>query len=279
MTFKFPHKFPERLFEFENMYGGMCTCDGCGKEELNIRYRTSYLENFDLCEDCYDNLPNNLRKMGPCAYKTCDVCQSKIKKGRIWNIGDFDCHTKCKENAKSVFFKVPDEGLIYTDRGHIFHCKLNINDVKIPKLLKDRITAKRNSEYGNDADSLVHVPSNFNIAEWAYMSDSDEVPNYSASCGFMVRCIKGQHQIASTVSDDHGRGAVDIVFDTVEEFLQAEKDWQEKLPSAKEREILLQTIKENFDENLSCDKDLIKNATDSFAVFIRLDKDLDLYYG
>lgn len=161
-----------------------------------------------------------------------------------------------------------------TDRGYLYLCKTP----DLPEL--PGIGTPDLEAFYELIDCIVRPPSyDWNPKEWAMISTLDDIPSYGAMCGFAVRCIRDKHQIASVVSDNHGRVAVNIVFDNICAFLDAQKVWRENLAPEPKRLELLETVAQSFATTHSCDDDLVASATDSFAVYLRLTLKLCTYYG
>lgn len=277
-------------------------CDGCAVDlvlpksgeavaglESEVCYRLLNVNNdIDLCLDCYSKLPEILLKLSDedrARYTICDICFQNIIGKEFWSLGGgFDVCTGCIDHVKDVFFPMTREvldtkkGLICTDRGYLYQYK--VVDLTVPSELQDRIGIDWDEDYLELLESLVRPPSyDWNAAEWKLMSSLDNVPSYDACCGFGVRCIPDHYQIASIVLDNHGRMAMNIVFEGIGEFLEAEQLWLSSKPSEEERLIAVNDVAESFSRTYSCEDPLIMKATNSFAVYTRLQKGLTLYYG
>jgi len=210
-------------------------------------------------------------------------------RGNCYGIGDIDACKACLPHAKDAFYLLPsgDVGkiLIGTDRDIVYRCNVAAIEEAVrapavaaeswPAALRDRILPAK--EYICVLCDLVRPPSyDWNAADWTLISDFDEVPSFDARCAF---ALSRDGKVASVVSDDHGRYAMNILFNTPEDFLQAEAEWKAALPSEEQRAATAEEVARCFEEDHSCEEDLVAKATDSFAVYTRLMRKLSMYYG
>ena len=125
---------------------------------------------------------------------------------------------------------------------------------------------------------LPHLERFWNPQAWALIVPFSEVPSFDAMCSLAVRCQSGHpHQIASVVSDDHGRYAMNIIYENQLDYLKDLKEWEETRD--KDIEPYIKEVEENFSETGSSNDDTIMKATDSYAVYIRFKRNLSCYYG
>jgi hypothetical protein len=112
-------------------------------------------------------------------------------------------------------------------------------------------------------DSIVSLPRIEvfgSFRQWVPMSDWYVLPHDDAWTAFIVDCSPTTNgRVASVVNDDHGRIAIDIVFNNIQEYKVAYDKWKMERNSA-----------EKSDEILDLDE---------FSGFIRISRNLDLYYG
>lgn len=282
---------PDCLLDFQSYGVGERCCDGCSKDvvlqtETDVCYcLLNVNSDIDLCSDCYDRLPEILEKKEDdiqARYYICDICFRSIGKTR-WHLKDacYDVCNECSKNVKGSFIPLTKEiletkkGVIYNDQGCMY--RYDVVDLTVPVELQNRII--ENAHMVN-LESLVRPPSyDWNAAEWKVISPQVEVPGVDAYCSFAVRCIPDHHQVASVVMDHHGQCAMNIVYENVKDFLEAEEQWISTKPSEEERIVAADAVKKSYDETYGCDDDLMMLATDSFAVYTRLQKNLSLYYG
>lgn len=258
------------------------------EDEVDVIYHLlNSNESIDLCSGCYEKLPDLLEKRDS-SYRICEICFQQIHpiEPECWGLSDyFDSCTSCLPNVKKAFYPITREvlmdtrmKLIYTDRDYMYlYVDVKADDIVIPLEVTDRIRDNFIEEY---LECIVRPPSfDWNPAEWKMISDLDKMPSYSASCGFAVRCIRNCHHVASIVSDNHGRMAMNQVFDNISDFLEAEQKWQAMMKSSEDRLRIADEVDKNFKETYSCDDSLIMDATDSFAVYIRVQRNMSMYYG
>jgi len=261
-------------------------CDGCDKilKNASFYHLLNSQESFDLCLDCYGMIESGLLvERDDTRLRFCNICFQYLTKP-AWGIKEnFDVCQKCLPNVKNAFILInntdsnPSEAVsttyIFTEMGYTYRCGKKRSN--FPESITNRIN---NALYIDLLDNLVRPPVyDWDASEWTLISDLEEVPLFDASCCFAVSC---HGKIASVVCDDHGRIAMNIVFDDVETFLKAETEWETLLPeTAIQRAKALDEVKQAFDTSRSCDNALLKKATDSFAVYTRLDRNLAMYYG
>lgn len=255
-------------------------CHGCQAELLvdefsgvTIYHLLNTDDDIALCQSCYDKLPDLLTKTDVCL-SCCKLCfEDMDTKSEFWNLGEFYTCTECLPMAKRAFIPLTREVLsnIYCTRRGCTYRYSNQTNLVFPSVIM--ADAPDILKY---LDSLVRPPYfDWDAAEWRFCSKLDEVPSYNAECGFAVRCIENQHQVASIVCDNHGRTAMNIVFNSVEEFLEAEEQWRsERLPED-ERINAVKAVQ----DTRRCDNSLLLNATNSFAVYTRIKRCLPMYYG
>ena len=283
-------------------------CDGCAAEDIGAHYHFLNInDNVDLCVPCYEKLnprgdrgtaaPQSIfKECSDIEWHTCDCCFRDINKTSgttCWRLYELNICTECFSTVDytRLFMKitVDAEGkghtetpVVYNDREYMFRYGVTAKEgaLVIPK----QLTVHDEEETLNAMDALVRPPSyDFNGAEWRFISDMSEVPCYAAECALAVRCVAGNHQVASVVCDDHGRMAMNIVWETIEAFLHEEGAWRKMRKACpvqpeEEREEQKAEIL-SFLNKGSCEEGLMMAATDSFAVFVRLGRKLSMYYG
>ena len=112
--------------------------------------------------------------------------------------------------------------------NHLNDVKSDIENIASSEIEKktsfDEKIKKYEETYFSYINSLVKpIDINFNVLEWRLFTELDEHHYIEAYCGFIVRCVKNNHQIASIVSDDHGRVAFNIAFNSIEEYFNEKK--------------------------------------------------------
>lgn len=248
------------------------TCDIC--HSVNVVYHLIGSNcGVDLCEKCYSKKPEELCKVDYKACGTCDICYQYVN-GKAYSINHSALFCiKCVSNIHRALVKNND--LIKTERDFLYRFKEC--DLYIPDALKEYNLKKE--EFYELIDSIVRPPTNdANLAEWVLINDFNQVPEFPANCTFAIRCVENNTQVASVVMDDHGRIAMNIIFQSVDEFINAENEWKNNF-SEKDRLVYAEQVAQEFENDDSCDEILIAKASDNFAVYSRLIRKLSLYYG
>lgn len=251
------------------------TCDICDSVDV-IYHLIGSNCGVDLCEKCYSKKPEELCEIDNNACGTCDICYQNVK-GKAYNINYSALFCiKCIDNMHSGLVKSDD--LIITDRG--FLCKFKECDLYIPDILKDRILEKES--FYELIESIVRPPTNHsNLAEWRLFSEFKNNTYIDAECAFAIRCVENNTQVASVLMDDHGRIAMNIIFQSVDEFINAENEWKNNF-SETDRLKYVEEMNKQMEDNDECDEVdnlLIAKASDNFEVYSRLIRNLACYYG
>ena len=253
-------------------------CDICEIKYNNQWYVVVGInyKNVDLCEKCYNNINNIVQKQINISddYIYCELCENFIKKEtEMYSISDINICLNCVGDNNITDLFEDTNNCFETDRE--MYLRFKKVDLTIPNISSYQFD-ESNIEL---IDSLVRIPNiGYNAYEWRIFEDFTEVPHFDASCGFVVRCIKDNHQIASIVMDNHGRTAMNIVFENIEDYLNEKKEWENNL-LYDEIDKYDKIVKENFKKFYSCDEEIIMKATKSFAVYYRLKLKLSMYYG
>jgi|SaaInlStandDraft_6_1057023.scaffolds.fasta_scaffold00062_39 hypothetical protein len=255
-----------------------CICEVTlfGTDESYIIPNTNIMNLYFLCCDCYKNVDNIIFKVKNNENnkndRYCDCCGNKFKdKDEYYSDQDlFDICLECLNNTniKNIFIKTTNNSFIFTNREYIL--KYKDIELTIPDVFKDKIK-KYEETYFSYINSLVKpIDINFNVLEWRLFTELDEHHYIEAYCGFIVRCVKNNHQIASIVSDDHGRVAFNIAFNSIEEYFNEKKKWEDNQNAY--------IMEVNNDSDSECDDDLILTVN-SFPIYYRQQKNLSFYYG
>ena len=81
-------------------------------------------------------------------------------------------------------------------------------------------------------------------------------------------CSQSKHPVASILSDDHGRVAMNVVYDTYEDYLREKKEFNSLNDMiAFDADLCLDDEKEN------------KENTGNFAEYVRMKRGIRFYYG
>ena len=252
------------------------SCDVCENSAQYILLGNN--DGVSLCDQCYSLAVSADAKVllprTDTSYRICDICKQYLNGRCAWGIGQyFDVCEPCLPQIGDVFTN-NKEDLITNDREYLYVYKTPDPDTyEVPEQLKSRVLPVDN--YVDVLSCLVRPPTmNANLAEWVLISVFEPVTLCDVSCALAVRCIKGHHQIASLVSDDHGRVAMNIVYNNVQDFLAEESVFKSQCLSGEE----LRNAKEELKQQPH-DIELLLKATTSFAVYVRISKNLCLNYG
>jgi len=281
----FPPDSKDTLDIFEDNY-----CDNCNETVSLDFYRGIGSCDIDICLDCFNKPLDELFKEHEHPYCTCNVCGQYINTGKIHNISDFhtaedfDVCYKCWPTLelKKCFLRINKdtcEDLILTEsKYYIFSIKSIELDVptEFQKEVKDE---DLRNKYIGMVYNIVRPPcTNWNPHGWALITSFKDFSMFNASCSFAIRCQLGEpHQICSVLEDDHGRCAMNIIYQDHLEYLKDLNEWEEVRD--KDIDSYLNKIKKALDEDEECDNELIMKATDNFAVYTRIKLDLPLDYG
>jgi len=254
-------------------------CDGCNKDELSEVYHFGYkYEGGDLCADCFKTWETHFKPMDTFKHHTCDCCEQYMTAPGTKLTDRGEVCAKCWEDRENkvlpCFLKFyQDANVVVTDR----ECFFDGADVEVE--LPEGITQKNLCDFEDMVESIVRPPEpNFKPKAWALLGDFEKIPHFGAMCAFAVRVEKGKpHHVASVVEDDHGRIAMNIVFDSIHEHNRAKEAWELSRP--KDRRPYIDQVEKDFEEKYSCEEEVIAKATDSFAVYTRMIRKLACYYG
>lgn len=272
----FPNRSKLTLSNFKDYI-----CDNC-KNTVTLDFYHNNCD-VDLCLDCFNKPIDVLFDEHEKSYHICNICEQNIKTGKIHNICNFDVCCKCWQtiDLKNCFLRINKdtcEDLIFTDRENIFSIKSL--ELDIPTEFQKEVNDESlRNEYIEIVDSIVRPPfPNWNPQGWALISSFEEVPSVDALCSFIIRCERGKpHQICSVVEDNHGRVAMNIIYQDHLEFLKDLNEWEENRDD--DIDSYIKKVKKSFKEYYECDNEIIMKATDSFAVYTRFKHNLSCYYG
>lgn len=276
-------------------------CDECNININDIGYitRGNGYDSPLLCSNCYNNMDikNVHFNKEEWWHATCDCCFKHIIGDALELFEKAHLCNKCSKtyNFKDIFLKFDinnnNNNIIYTDGGREEILIYNNNiELQVPDIVYkeyefeenryDSITESMAHAWFDIIFSLVKMPNiEFNCFEWRILTNLESVPCFDAMCCFAIRCVKNNHQIASIVMDNHGRVAMDIVFENIDEYLKEKKLFEKQLRPEEERLKCKELLEKKFTEKFYAENEHIMNATDSFSVYYRLKLGLSLYYG
>lgn len=274
-------------------------CDICGHSvSPDGWYQATYSSNIDFCEKCVNNIKDELKLIDRINFSEkdkprrwpCLFCNKKMGGGFKWYSSEklkidvcLDCYPKsdlktktkqisCDENT--YLCKRTSPGVIITLK------KLDFKTYQIPNELKHEIKLERNQEWIYYFDCLAEVNlERENLLEWTLITDVNDMETYPASTGLIMNCVSENHEIASLVSDDHGRVAINQIYNSYKEYLKELKEWKNKRLTGKELENKIEEIKKIFKDKYECNEHIMKLGSKHFSEYIRLDRELGFYYG
>lgn len=225
-------------------------------------YHARYSD-IDVCSECYPTFYKNLTNTNEdSCYKYCDVCIQDIGENAYYTNEDagYDVCEPCYKSNRPFGVNVNQSG-IENERGQYIIAKhLDYEQLNIPS----EITAERNQLFIELLDSLVRLPDTYdNILEWTLITDLVPCEHNDAECGFAINLIN--HKVASVLSDNHGRVAMNVVYDSYEDYLREKEEFNS-----------INNIFA-FDSEL-CFDDKEEN-TENFGEYVRRKRGLSFYYG
>ena len=267
-------------------------CDNCKKVLENETLLYLGDEDITICAACGDNPESMFPKLKCIDRKNysedekswlCDICDMcDIKLEGEWYTGNgsdicIDCYpnfdTWFLAKLNSDIFKYETESLVSNDSG--IPMKLDhVTSLRIPDSL----------EVIDEPCEWLHCVGRFcsidrkivNPYHCLMIEKEEEMPHYSARCGLLVDCSPdGKGQIVSICFDNHGRGALNVIYDSPEQYFEDLKEWEEnKLPEEE-----LKQLNDKLSGKYEYDSDELKMVCPTFSNYIRIHKELGLYYG
>lgn len=247
-------------------------CDKCSKErtEPTSWYRIPHYE-FDLCSECkptfYEGLvPSQCVKGRDCGCdcKKCMICRDYFDENTYYSDA-YESIYICADcyNKRDCIVNVNQSGIL-TDRDDYIIAKHLTYEgaISLPE-----ITAERNQQFIGLIGSIVRVPDTFNnILVWTLITDlTPGILHTDVVCGFAVNVIDPKHPVASVLSDNHGRVAMNVVYDTYEDYLREKEEFN--------------SINDAFDFDSELCFDDNEENTHNFAEYVRRTRELGFYYG
>lgn len=281
-------------------------CDGPCKREFpeiikkNLklyRYTKDIFNSVDICEGCYtidliksfytviDRINYNIEekpRIWPC--KGCNI---KMGGGFKWyyskNLNSDLCEfcfnnedllqkfMICYNNDKNNF-----KGYCISNRGlHSLFFKFHkIENIKVPENIK--VLNKIDFSF---VDSIVNIdPKIDNLATWLLIDElhDEKLINVEMYTSLLVNCdSKSNGEVASILSDNHRRVSIDIVYNNIEEYKQEYSNWLKNQLSDNEKEELVKKL-DKVPEDNTVEYSKVCNY---FSNYVRLSKNLEIYYG
>lgn len=274
-------------------------CDNCSNEskELSRSFWTSNF-NIDYCQECFQKA--NFTKLFNVIDRTnepdrpqiwpCVFCHTMTCGGHKWyNLNELDICGVCFQDPDiqdkiRALFAFVDENVMASERTMdtvlLDISKAERNMDIIPQEIRAEITTDRVELWTELIGSFAHLNVNHkefgSIRNWVIFTELYKLPSFPATTGLLIDCKSGR--VASLVLDDHGRMGVDIVFESVSDYLSAEKTWRESITDA-ERSEMQEKVKTDLITVYSCEEEDMAFACEEFSGYIRNIRKLGMYYG
>jgi len=235
---------------------------------------------FDLCDECVNTFYEGLiptKNIGPCEY--CVVCDDSLRAPNpMYSTQSKDYFSdayrsiyvceNCYKTNKTHLVNVNQSGIENDREQYIIAKHLDYDALTMPPQLLSKITTERNQLFIELLDSLTRLPDTYdNILEWTLITDLTPCEHHDAECGFAINLIN--HKVASILSDNHGRVAMNVVYDNYEDYLREKEAFDQKP----------HTI--TLDPYYCCESDdeTTELTTKNFGEYIRRKHKLGFYYG
>ncbi|ARF11456.1 hypothetical protein Klosneuvirus_1_313 [Klosneuvirus KNV1] len=284
-----------------------CGCDKCDKELHSDNDKWYHMnvnswDSHDYCLECgvstfFDNLvfidrTNMTIEEKPLKWK-CDSCGTRLGGGCKWYTDnkDMDICMNCYNQPKEKLFDFVDKDkcCIIERVGSLVLNNENISNRVIPTQIEKDVTKERMEVYADCINNIAYIDKRFgSYKQWAMFAGPYDLPKHDIVTALLVNCGPiHRGEIASLVSDNHCRVGINIIYDSIDEYLKDYNEWYQMKPTNSD--------KDNFDyENATLeelakheeeteedryDDEKIMNACTEFCGYIRLKKNLDTYYG
>nr|QBK86467.1 MAG: hypothetical protein LCMAC102_02620 [Marseillevirus LCMAC102] len=272
-------------------------CDGdCNKlfkdivKEGTELYKFKYLLICGLCLH-KNSMANGLKYIDKRDYSEewlCLYCEEKQGGGcgRYCN-NDFlddDICKKCYPIMSQYYKKLGNVGkycIVFAGWQPYCFKMSKVKILDIPEQLKDNINENVIKEWLESFDAIASIDEKIvKINEWIPFTNVYDIPHFPARTQLLVNCSKKRNgQIASIVRDDHGRMAIDIIYDNMKEYLKDYEKWKENRLSKEDQQSMSDQVAKDFKETWTAEEDDMASICDEFSGYIRLTKKLKMYYG
>lgn len=284
-------------------------CDSCECKLSTNFYNSNSILNLQLCEKCYKNKPLyklfNISEIDKTMHNPkdkpliwpCIACDKKMGGGCKWKILKLDkqdriydmcldCYNKdpnLSELTKNEFYKIDDNYVVCEHDDPILVNIAKIPNRKIPDRIMEHVTIDRAKVYTGLLKNLVDIPPDFgSLKEWTMFTDLYELPIVKTKAALLINCNVNNkhHKIASFVVDNNKNAAINIIFDSIDDYSKAYKDWKNnKIMNDLEYNKLLKKIKNDLQRNIRCEDKEFAKICKEFSGFIRIQKYLPIFYG
>jgi hypothetical protein len=219
----------------------------------------------------------------------CKFCNTLLGGGCKWKLINidynpiFDICSDCdnKISSSTILSQIKNDFKKFEKSGNYALCIraepgviIDITDDVVNELPQTIDTVKL-----DNLESIVYISHDLGpIKQWRQLTPFYKIPSYNAQTAFVIEC-KTPYRVASAVLDDHYRMAINVIFDSYEEYIKELELWNQIKLTGKELKIQQELIQKTFNELRSCDNDVVAKGCEEFSGYIRLIKDLDMYYG
>lgn len=271
-------------------------CYECGKEvdddvfyiaDINNQYIVD--TEFSFCRDCYENggrekfnhKVNNIELStdNKVSYKRCIVCKDKIGNRRRRRITSryFVFDGVCENcDIKDLIFRKIENGLVSRESTLISLHK--VEGKYIHKELESEVTDKRIQSWIQVISSICNIPHIDifgSFKQWVEFTDPYDHPCRNVYTSLLVDCSPTTNgRIASLLVNNHGRISIDIVFDTVEQYMEEYKKWKDNYSPEKQKKAV-ELLADDYEQ----DDSVYIDSTEEFSGYIRYTKNLGFHYG
>ena len=270
----------------ENLkYTGDLCCDNCQKDISEGMY---YYDQLEICKDCGPQALLAQFKLidrtdfcihcKPIKWK-CSYCPMVMGSGHAWyNYDEIDICKNCYDSeilARDIMY-IDGTDLMVNERHTKFNNKIPTNLI-IPENL-DFIEF----DFSYDIDNIVYCDSKVqNIFDWINTVANDIDKEYDEMAFFLVNCNPESARygsVASGVYDNHGRTAINVVFDDIADFIKAHNTWKNDIciNDPEEYDKLRNSICE---EHTSIYEEYDAKLCKTFDGYVRMINKLGIYYG
>lgn len=264
-------------------------CDVCEKD-LTCPFYRWLPERYDFCAVCITRkIPYTILIVGDSIeLKTCLFCNSELRDDEwLWFVyGSYVKYEVCNrcisidsEDALEEFHRKKEAYQIRTidNTTHklvgdglspIIVDFSPISTRIVPEYFREKITQEHIETWVKLIPDIAYLVWNFgSVRQWALFTSIYEVPYCVSKTFLLVDCSeKTNGRIASgVISQNSLQVAIVILYETVEEYIEAFNKWQENLPSIEERE----KIEQKLDKLVFYDCKDVSRFCEEFSGYIR----------
>jgi hypothetical protein len=259
------------------------TCDICGDQLNPLDYRVNWLREMDFCATCdisnmkikVENYDRRNMTIEEKPHKwNCYKCNKSLGGGCNWYLiicNEYhdaceDCYAKY---GTTDFRKDMSVGTYHNP------CPLE-GEPDFELVIPNGINPDDLQPLDNETIRRLNCDDFGYLSQWKMLSGWYDIPHYSAGVNLIIDCSPlNSGRVCSIAYDNHGRLSFDIAYDNVDDYLAAKSSW--KCPT-------------NMDENLKKIQELTNAKADddeidkltmrtNFSAYVRLSKNLELYFG